>query len=53
MCWHKSTDKTVRLSEYDDVLGWQRENDINELFRKVFDDEDIHHPYSNGLEKTL
>ena len=53
MCWYKSTDKNVRLSEYDDVLGWQRENDINELFRKVFDDEDIHHPYSNELEKTF
>ena len=23
MCWYKSTDKTVRLSEYDDVLGLQ------------------------------
>ena len=47
MCWRKSNNANVRLSEYDDVLGWQRENDISELFRKAFDGEEIHWPYGN------
>lgn len=47
MCWYKSTDKNVKLSEDNDVLGWQNENTINELFKKAFDGEEIHWPYSN------
>jgi len=33
--WHNDSNDWIRLSEYDDVIGWQSKDDINGIIQKL------------------
>ena len=35
--WHKEGNEWIKLSEHDDVLGWQSKEDVTELIQKLKD----------------
>jgi hypothetical protein len=33
--WHNDSKDWIRLSEYDDVIGWQSKDDINQIIQRL------------------
>jgi hypothetical protein len=33
--WYNDTNDWIRLSEHDDVIGWQSKEDINQIIQKL------------------
>lgn len=46
------TGNFIKLGEYDDVLGWQNENSINELLAKAYNSEEVDRRASGLSERV-
>jgi hypothetical protein len=33
--WHNDTNDWIRLSDYDDVIGWQSKEDIDQIIQRL------------------